>query len=136
MFNYIAFRVFKYFNHTDSELAVSKTINFLALFQISLLVPLFIIINIFTDFNPQIFGDDNKIKYYIGIPLAIIFISVNNYVFKKKLKANGLQRLKEKYQKDTYDINIWFIFLAPVIFALIFPILYGLFNGTLRIVHP
>lgn len=136
MFNYIAYRIFTYFNRTDSALAVSKTINFLALFQFSLLVPLFIIINIFTELNPQMFGEDNRVKYYIGIPLAIIFIAINNYLFKKKLRDDeSLQKLKERYHQDRYSINIWFIFLAPLFFVLICPILYGLFNGTLHVVY-
>ena len=135
-FNYIAYRVFEYFNRKDEALAVSRTIDFLALFQGALIIPLFIIVNLFTKINPQVFGVDNRIKYYIGIPLAVFLILLNSFLYKKKLKGDSLQQLKEKYHKDRYKLNIWFIFLAPVIFVLILPILYGVFNGTLRVVHP
>jgi len=132
MFDYIGYRVFEYFNKKDEAFAASRTINFLALLQGSLIVPLFMIVNLFTRIDPQIFGENNRIKYYIGIPLAIILIAINSYVFKNKLKGERLKTMQEKYHKESYLFSVWWIFLAPVFFVLILPIIYGAINGTIH----
>lgn len=132
MFDYIGYRVFEYFYRKDETFAVSRTINFLALLQGTFIVPLFIVINLFTRIDPQIFGENNRIKYYLGIPLAIILIAINSYVFKNKLKGESLKTLQEKYHKECYSFSIWWIFLAPIFFVLIFPIIYGAVNGTIH----
>jgi hypothetical protein len=131
IFDYIGYRIFEYFNQKDKTLSISKTINFLALLQGSLIVPLFILINLFTRVDPQIFGLDNRIKYYIGILLALILILVNHYIFKKKLNSEGLKVLHEKYHKEKYAFSVWFIFLAPAFFVFICPLIYGILNGTI-----
>lgn len=132
MFDYIGYRVFDYFNKKDEAFAVSRTINFLTLLQGTLIVPLFMIVNLLTQIDPQIFGVNNRFKYYIGIPLAIILIVINSYVFKKKLKGEGLMTLREKYYKESYSFSVWWIFLAPILFVFIFPIIYGAINGTIH----
>lgn len=132
MFDYIVYRIFEYFNRKDKTLAVLRTINFIALLQGTFLVPLFIVVNIFTRINPQIFGADNRVKYYVGIPIAIILLAINNYIYKKKLKGEGLQRLRRKYHKENYTFSVWWIFLAPVFFVFIIPMIYGAINGTIH----
>lgn len=132
MFDYIGYRVFEYFNKKDETFAVSRTINFLALLQGSLIVPLFMIVNLFTRIDPQIFGENHRIKYYIGIPLTIVLIAINSYIFKNKLKGERLKALQEMYQKESYFFSVWWIFLAPVFFVFIFPIIYGTINGTIH----
>jgi hypothetical protein len=132
MFDYLGYRVFEYFNKKDETFAVSRSINFLALLQGTLIVPLFIIVNLFTQIDPQIFGVNNRIKYSIGIPLAIILIVINSHIFKKKLKGEGLKTLQEKYHKESYSFSVWWIFLAPIFFVFIFPMVYGAINGAIR----
>lgn len=132
MINYIGYRVFEYFNKKDKTLAVSRTINFLALLQGSLIVPLFIVFNLFNRTDSQVFCANNQIKYYIGIPLALLLIAINNFIFKKKLKGEGLKLLQEKYHKETYFFSIWWIFVMPILFIFIFPIIYGAMNGTIQ----
>lgn len=136
MFNYIAYRAYEYFRGKDVELAVSRTINFLALFQGSLIIPLFILINLITDVDPKIFGDSPRIKYFVGIPIAIILIVLNSQLFKKKLEGKKLREMEHKYHKEKYRLPIWAIFLSPVFFVFICPILYGLANGSIHIVYP
>jgi len=125
MFNYIAYRVFEHFHKKENETAISKTINFLALFQGTLIVPVFMAINLFTKIDPQIFGENTRIKYYIVIPLAVILIIVNTVLFKKNLKGETLSILKNKYHKERYLLPIWIIFATPIIFVFVFPIVYG-----------
>jgi hypothetical protein len=132
IFDYIAFRVFEYFIQKDEALAISRTINFLVLFQCSLIVPLFIIVHMFTQIDPQIFGVDNRIKYYIGIPLALILIALNTFFYKNKLTGESLKNLLNKYHKEKYSLSIWIIFLSPVVFVFFCPIIYGAINGTLH----
>jgi hypothetical protein len=132
MFDYVAYRVFEYFSKKDESFAVSRTINFLALFQGTLIVPLFMVVNLFTQIDPQIFGVNNRIKYYIGIPLAIILGVMNSYNFKKKLKGEGLMALQKKYRKENLSFSVWWIFLAPIFFVFIFPLIYGTLNGTIH----
>ena len=136
MFNYIAYRVYEYFKGKDNELALTRTINFLALFQGTLIIPLFILINIIIDIDPQKFGENPRIKYFIGIPLAFILIMLNNQLFKRKLEGEKLKEMENKYHKKKYKLPIWMIFISPVLFVFICPMLYGLINGTIHIAHP
>jgi len=131
MFNYIVYRVFEYFNKKENATAMSKTINFLALFQGTLIVPVFMSINLFTKIDPQIFGENTRIKYYIGIPLAAVLIIVNTIFFKRKLKGEQLKVLEDKYHKERYILPTWIIFATPIIFVFILPIIYGVLNGTI-----
>lgn len=132
-FDYIVFRIFEYFNRRNDGLVVMNSIFFLGLFEASLLVPLFLIINSFIHFDPQnYFGVDNRIKYYIGIPLGLFLIIINCIFYIKKLKGEKLQELYQKYHKEKYKIPLWVIFASPVFFVFICPIIYGALNGTLH----
>jgi surface polysaccharide O-acyltransferase-like enzyme len=131
LFNYTLYRVFDYFEKHDEKTAISKTINFMSLLQGTLIVPLFILINTFIDIEPKVFGTDNRIKYFIGIPLAIILIAINNFTITKKLKGDALNGLRDRFYKEKYSINVWLIFLLPVFFVFVCPILFGVFNGTI-----
>jgi uncharacterized sodium:solute symporter family permease YidK len=132
LFNYIVFRVFLYFNNKDSELAMANTINFMALFEGSLLVPLFLIFNGITKVYTTPDNPNARMKYYIGIPLAIILIIANTKLLKRKLTNVSLEKLKMKYSKNEKQISIWFIFLTPIFFVFITSMIYGALNGTLR----
>ncbi len=112
-------------------MAISNTINFMVILQASLLVPLILILNMFTKLDPQMLGGDNNVKYYIGVPLAIILIILNSYLIKRKLRSENLNDLKIKFQKEKHKVPIWIIFLFPVFFVFICPIIYGIISGTL-----
>ncbi|HHV00133.1 MAG TPA: hypothetical protein GXX76_09810 [Bacteroidales bacterium] len=131
MFDWVIYRTFEHFNKRDASMAISNTVNFMVLLQASLLVPLILIINLFTKVEPQMLGVDNRIKYYIGVPLAIILIILNSYWIKRKLKSEKLNDLRSKFQKEKYKVPIWVIFSIPVLFVFICPIIYGMINGTL-----
>ncbi len=132
MFNYLIYRVFEYFDKKDTSLAITRTIGFMVLFQISLLIPLYIIINIVFKFNIQVFGSDFNAKYYIGVPLAVFLLILNSLFFRKKLQGESLRKLHAKYHRDRYFVPIFFIFLVPVILVFVFPIIHGALNGTLH----
>ncbi len=131
MFDWVIYRTFEHFNKRDASMAISNTVNFMVLLQASLLVPLILIINLFTKVEPQMLGLDNRIEYYIGVPLAIILIILNSYWIKRKLKSEKLNDLRSKFQKEKYKVPIWVIFSIPVLFVFICPIIYGMINGTL-----
>ena len=131
MFDWVIYRTFEHFNKKDVSMAISNTVNFMVLLQASLVVPLMLIINLFTKAEPQMLGVDNRIKYYIGVPLAIILIILNSYWIKRKLKSEKLNDLLNKFQKEKYKVPIWVIFSIPVLFVFICPIIYGMINGTL-----
>lgn len=132
MLNYIIYRVFSYFNESDKSLSRFKTIGFLTLFQISLMVPMFILINIFIRIEPQLLIKSNVYKYFIGIVL-ILLMSINGVLFAGKLKEESLVAIREKYYRDKYVIPIWIILVAPVFFVFVCPIIYGIINGTIHI---
>ena len=131
MFSWIVYRVFEYFDKKNKLMAISNTVNFMALLQASLLIPLFLILNLFIKLDPQMLGVNNNIKYYTGIPLAIILMILNSYWIKRRVKGENLIILKNKFQKERYKISVWLIFLTPVLFVFICPIIYGMLNGTL-----
>jgi len=132
IFDYIGYRVFEYFNEKDETHSVPRTISFLSILQITLLVPLFLIINSVTKTNLQEIGDYNIFKYYIGLALAIVLIMLNTYFFRKKFKEENLKILQDKYHKKHYSFSIWWIFLAPIFFVFIIPLIYGALNGTIH----
>ena len=135
MFNYITYRVFNHFKKRDNEeSAAFSTILFLGIFQVSLLMPVFIIVNLFFEIDlKEILGEDENIKYYIGIPMMGLSYVISNSIFKKKIKGQQYEELKKKYHKDKYIIPIVVIILSPFFFTLVVPIIYGALNGTLRI---
>lgn len=131
MFDWIFYRTFEYFSKKDKSMAISNTVNFMVLFQASLLIPVFLIINLLAKIEPLVIGVDTRIKYYIGIPLAVILIIYNSYLHKRKLNSEKLTVLKNKYHKERYRVSVWIIFLIPFFFVFICPIIYGIINGTL-----
>ncbi|PKQ63287.1 hypothetical protein BZG01_16330 [Labilibaculum manganireducens] len=131
MFNWIVFRIFEYFSKKDDSIAISNTINFMVLLQASMLVPLFLILNLFVKIDAKVFGDNDNAKYLIGVPLAIVLLVVNSFFYKKKLQGDYLKKLEVLFYKEKYKISVWIIFLAPVFFAFVCPIIYGILNGTL-----
>jgi hypothetical protein len=132
IFDYIGYRVFEYFNKKDETHSLSRTISFISILQITLLVPLFLVINSVTKIDLQEIVDYNRFKYYIGIALAIVLIMLNTYFFHKKFKGENLKILQDKYQWKHYPFSIWWIFLAPIFFVFIIPIIYGALNGTIH----
>lgn len=132
LFDYIAFRVFEYYNNKQNLFAKDNTVNFIVILQGTMLVPLFLIIRLFIEFDPQVFGNDHRVKYYIGIPLGLILLYFNGRIYKKKLNDIGLEKLHQKFYQKKYKLPIWTIFVMPVIFIFICPILYGAITGSLR----
>lgn len=135
MFNYIAYRVLNFFKKREyiSD-SILNTILFLGILQMSLLVPVFALINIFFHIDlKEIFRESDNMKYYIALLLAIILLVFNNFYYKNKLKGEGYDKFKRKYHKDQYIIPIGVILLSPFFFTFVVPILYGAINGTLRI---
>jgi len=132
--NYIALRVFEFFDKKDKYLSMSRTINFLSIFQISLMIPFFVLINILTKVSNTDISYFNGVEYYIGIPIGLFFIAINTFIYKKKLAGEGLHRLKEKYHRDRYFLSVWAILLTPPILVFIVPVLYGVLNGTLHVI--
>lgn len=132
IFDYIGYRVFEYFNRKDETHSLSRTISFLSILQITLLVPLFLIINSVTKIDLQEIGDYNRFKYYLGIAFACALILFNTYFFRKKFKGENLKILQDKYYKEHYPFSIWWIFLAPIFFIFIIPIIYGVLNGSIH----
>lgn len=133
MMNYIAYRVFEFFSKKDNKLSTFRTINFLILFQISFLVPLFIFLNSIVRVNLNKISSVDRIEYYIGIPLAVILILTNSFFLKKQLKGERLTQLKEKFHREHYSLSIWIIFITPIVLTFIIPVLYGILNGTIRV---
>jgi len=116
-------------------MAKTNTINFMALLEGSLIVPLFIIFNGITHFYSSPENPNLRMKYYIGIPLAIILIIGNAFYFNRKISKNGIEKLKIKFSSKENLIPIWIIFIAPIIFVFVLPIIYGWINGTLRFIN-
>lgn len=134
MMNYIAFRVFDFFDKKDNKQSANRTIAFLAILEMSCIMPLFIIFNLFVKINFAKISSIDGVEYYFAFPVALIFMLINKLWFKNKFKGESLTRLKAKYQREKYTLSIWLIFIIPIIFIFILPIIYGALNGTLRIV--
>jgi hypothetical protein len=73
----------------------------------------------------------DRIEYYIGIPLGIVIILINSFLYKKKLKGESLNQLKEKFHREKYSLPVWVIFITPIVFVFIIPIIYGFLNGSI-----
>lgn len=132
MLKFIAYKTFNFFLKKDPSQALTRTTSFLVLFEISFIVPIFIIFNIITGLHPNSNHQlDSRIKYLIAIVLAAIIFLINKRFLKIHLSSPGLEKLRSKYLEKGDSINIWFIFLLPVFNVFIIPIIYGLLNGTL-----
>ena len=132
-FEYIIYIVFDYFDKKDSKLARIHTINFLVLLEASAVVPLFIIFNLIFRISESPKNPNDNLKYYIGIPLALGLMILNTIVLKRKLTRGKLQDFKSKIEIKNKKL-VWLIFITPVIFVFVIPIIYGALNGTLKII--
>lgn len=135
MINYIAYRVFVHFDRSDKSLSRFKTIGFVTLFQISTVVPIFLLVNMFKRIELQLLIEEVAFKLSIGVMLFLL-MAVNGLLFTRKLKGVKLVAMREKYHRDRYIIPIWVIFTAPVFFVFICPIVYGIINGSIHIAAP
>ncbi|MHC1732687.1 MAG: hypothetical protein AB9888_11770 [Bacteroidales bacterium] len=132
-FEYIIYIVFDYFDRKDSKLARTHTINFLVLLEASAVVPLFIIFNLIFRISDSLKNPNDNLKYYIGIPLALGLMILNSIVLKHKLTRDKLQDFKSKIAIKNKKL-VWLIFITPIIFVFVIPIIYGALNGTLKII--
>jgi hypothetical protein len=128
---YLAFRVFEFFLKKDSKMAKTNTINFIALLVGSFLFTLFLILNGIFHFYSTPETPNPRMKYYIGIPFAVILITASSLYLKEKLSDTGFDKLKARYSEKWKNIPIWLIFILPIILVFFTPILYGWINGTL-----
>ncbi len=128
--NYIIFRVYSYFK--SKENGRDKTTNFLAMLAGSLLYLLFFIVNGLTKIYVNSDYPNPRMKYYIGIPIAIILLKLSQIVISRKFNNNGFVKLEEKYKGRKNFMPIWVIFIAPILIIVGVPIIYGFINGTLR----
>jgi len=125
--------VFEYFDKKDSKLARTRTVNFMVLLEVSTLMPLFIIVNSIFRFYQTPENPNADLKYLIGIPLGALLIIANGILLKNKLTKESLKEFK--YRFSTYNkFILWLIFITPIVFVFVIPIIYGTLNGTLRIV--
>ena len=128
---YVAFRVFEFFLKKDSKMAKTNTINFIVLLEGSFLFTLFLILNGIFHFFSTPDTPNPRMKYYIGIPLAVILITASSLHLKEKLNDTGLDKLTARFSEKWKNIPIWLIFILPIIFVFVTPVLYGWINGTL-----
>lgn len=130
--DYLAYRVFQFFIKKNIQLAKSNTINFMILFEISIVIPIFFLLNgIFHFYNtPE--NPELRLNYYTAIPIAIILYFANSYYFKQKLVYDEPNELHNRYKDKCQFIPIWLIFISPIIFVFLTPIIYGFINSTLR----
>ena len=122
MFNYLTYRVFRYFDNKGSEKAIARTINFLVVLEGSLIVPIFVTLAYWEQLGRDMFSDDNKVKCFIGIALFELIILIHSTIIKRKLQGKQLSLLKEKYHKEKYSLPVWVIFAVPIFFVFIFPL--------------
>jgi len=135
LIDYIFYRVFQYFDKKNPSMTKSNSVNFMVLFEASLIVPIFMIFNGIFHFFSSPENPNLRMKYFIGIPLAVILIIGNTFYFKRKLTKTGIEKLRTKFYGKENLIPIWIIFIAPIIFVFVLPILYGWINGSLRIIN-
>ncbi|WP_189360731.1 hypothetical protein [Algibacter mikhailovii] len=129
--DYLIYRVFGYFDKKNPSKAKSNTINFISIFEGTVLVPIFLIFNGITKIYSTPENPNPSMKYYIGIPLAILLLILNTKYIKIKLKNNGIDLLNSRFKNTLNWIPIWLIFSSPIIFVFVCPIIYGAINGTL-----
>jgi hypothetical protein len=104
----------------------------MGLLEMSLLIPAFLLMDLFFDFNPKAIINEINFRFYIVIPLSIGLFIFNSFYFKKKLTGNYLQNLNLRYNKQRYVFSIWWIFFIPIFCVFILPVIYGVLTDTLR----
>ena len=136
MLNYIAFRVYESFNKKNESFSFSKlrTLGFLLLFEVSLFLPMVMIINLFIHFDPKELFGESHFRYGFAI-IALILFALNYSNFNRKLKnPENYSVLHDRFHKESYLFKTWMIFIIPIVNVFILPIIYGALNGTLRLV--
>lgn len=131
-FEHLAFRVFQYFEQRDATLAKTRAISFLAILQGSFFIPLFMVSKLIFHFEAVTIGHNDNFKYYFGIPAALMLWWLNSYYFRNRFNEAGIRALKEKYQQTEYSFSIWWIFLMPVLFTFVIPLIFAILNGTIE----
>jgi hypothetical protein len=134
MLKYITFRVFESFDKKNDSFALKKirTLGFLLLMEVSLFIPLLMVINLFYHLNPKELFDAATFRYAFVIIIAIMHI-MNLLFFNNKIKeSENYLFLFNRFHKERYLIKTWMIFSIPIINVFIVPIMYGALNGTLR----
>ena len=128
MFNYLIYRVFRHFHRNENKKAISRTVNFLVLLEGSLVVPLFMFINVLVKHGTHGFLGENKLMFFIGIPLAELAILAHSSMIKKSLSGEKFKHSRNRYQKGKYHLPIGVIFALPILFIFVFPVAL---NGSL-----
>src|SRR5690554_6440188 len=136
MLNYIAFRVFESFDKKDDSFVLKKTrtLGFLLLAEVSLFIPLLMIVNLFYHLDPKELFEEASFRYAWGFVAVILYV-VNLLFFNSNFKeSEKYSILYHRFHKDRYLLKTWMIFSTPIINVFLIPIVYGALNGTLRIV--
>ena len=134
MLNYIAFRLFESFDKKNDSFALKKTrtLGFLLLIEVSLFIPLLMIINLFYQLDPKELFQESYFRYAFGIVAVILYI-MNLVFFNNRIKESvNYSILYNRFHKERYLIKTWMIFSIPFLNVFILPIIYGALNGTLR----
>ncbi len=123
MTNTLIFRVFGFFWERNNDKALTRTLNFLVLFEGSLVVPLFMLINILSInvFHNQPY-EENAWLYLVGIPIAEFLILFHSTIVKKKMQRTKVREMLANYCKPRYRMPIWLILVLPFIFIFVVPI--------------
>jgi len=121
MFNYLTYRIYNFFYKDSNEKAVSKTINFLVLLEGSLVIPIFMLINMLQSKGALSIGEYSNFIYIVGIPVAEILILIHSVYVKRRLTWKRMDLLDDKYFKKKYRLPMFFIFMVPVVFVFIIP---------------
>lgn len=131
MIDNLLFRIFHFFYKRDPQLAYGRTSNFMAIFLISFIVPIFFILKFVIGFNISLKSSNMHIRYLIGVA-SIMIMFLCNRIVKVKLKRDRIEELKNQYKIQKYRVSIWLIFLMPIFNLFICPIIYALLIGTIR----
>ena len=133
MLNYITFRLYESFdkNYDIFSLARKRTLAFLLLFEVSLFIPLGMVINLFIHFDPKKLFMESHFRYGFGI-IVVILIILNYSNFNRNLKnSEDYLVLYDRFHKEKYLFKTWMIFVIPFINIFVIPIIYGVKNGHL-----
>jgi len=133
MLNYITFRLYESFNkkYDIFSLARKKTLAFLLLLEVSLFIPLGMIINLFIHFDPKELFMESHFRFVFGI-MVVILIILNYSNFNRNLKnSEDYLVLHDKFHKKRYLFKTWMIFVIPIVNVIILPIICGAINGSL-----
>ena len=131
MLNYITDRVFKFFYSKDKELAVTRTIGFLTLLEVSACVPVFIILISLVNLSFELPRIGLSLEYLIALPVTLVMIKINRHYLDRRLKNITVANMAGGQDNNEPRIPIWVILMMPFLFLFVTPIIYGYFNGSL-----